>query len=246
MYLDHRQTLEWAHGLAELVGGHPAVRSGEVGVFVLPSFPSLAAVVDALAGTEVRVGAQDLAWADSGAYTGEVSATQLAQVGCSLVEVGHAERRALFGESDQVIARKTAAAFRGALVPILCIGEPERVSPAEAARRCILEMHSALGESITADIAAPLVFAYEPRWAIGVADPAPPAYIAEVAERIREAIDVMPALAGSRLIYGGSAGSGLLPQLGGAVDGLFLGRSGHDLSVVERILDEAASTRASA
>ncbi|HKU10031.1 MAG TPA: triose-phosphate isomerase, partial [Sinomonas sp.] len=97
LYLDVDSTVEWAKTVAEAVRTHPAVKSGRVRLFVLPSLPAIPGVVDALQGTGVGVGAQDLFWEDRGAFTGAVSGADLRTVGCSYAEIGHAERRALFG-----------------------------------------------------------------------------------------------------------------------------------------------------
>jgi triosephosphate isomerase len=239
MYFGHRQTLDWMRGVADIASAHPAVAGGAVDLFVVPSFPALAGSIDILSNSKVEVGAQDLFWEDAGAFTGEVSGSELAEIGCTLVEIGHAERRRLFGETDAVVARKTLAAYRNGLTPLLCIGEAVRQTPADAAAACLRQLDLALAESRYAGVAGPLLVAYEPEWAIGAAEPAEPAYIAEVSTRLRSALADDPALAGSRVIYGGSAGPGLLGQLGTAVDGLFLGRFAHDPASLQAILDEA-------
>lgn len=241
MYLGHRQTLDWLTQVARVAGGSPALVEGYVELFVLPSFPALVAAVHALSSTGVRVGAQDLFWEDSGPFTGEVSGAELAEIGCTYVEVGHAERRRLFGDSDEVVSAKTAAAFRNGLTPVLCLGESSEMTPEEAARECLRQMEASLVESRRSGVLGPMLVAYEPVWAIGAADAAGPSYIKVVCERLRDAINGEPAMTGSRLLYGGSAGAGLLPQLDGAADGLFLGRASHDPEVLQSVLDEAAT-----
>jgi triosephosphate isomerase len=138
------------------------------------------------------------------------------------VEVGHAERRTLFGETDTVVAAKTQAAFRNGLIPILCVGEPTRTDPIAAAEMCIGQVLSAAVRGSDGP-AGQVIIAYEPFWAIGASQPAPSAYVADVCQRVRIALaDQLPDFA---LLYGGSAGPGLLTALGANVDGLFLGRS---------------------
>src|SRR4051794_21599674 len=105
MYFSHRRTLEWVQAVAEICGEHPATTGGTVEFFVIPTFPSIPAVVELARPAGISVGAQDLHWEDTGAFTGEVSGAELAELGCSLVEAGHAERRAMFGETDEVVAR---------------------------------------------------------------------------------------------------------------------------------------------
>ncbi|GAB3602796.1 triose-phosphate isomerase family protein [Microbacterium aureliae] len=241
MYMDHHQTLSWIDAVRETVEGHPAVRSGEATVFVLPSFPSLSDASRALAGSGVLVGAQDIAWADFGPFTGEVSGAQLAQVGCTFVEIGHAERRTHFGETDAAVSGKMAAAFRNGLIPILCVGEAVRASAERAAGQCVTELRGALTASLADGVAAPFLVAYEPRWAIGAAEPAPPEYVSTVVDALRDALAQIPGVGDSRVIYGGAAGTGILPVLAEDIDGLFLGRSAHDAAVVAQILDEVVA-----
>ena len=126
----------------------------------------IAEVADIFAGTPVAIGGQDLFWADEGAFTGEVSGKQLRELGCGYAEIGHAERRRIFGETDTMIAAKTAAAYRNQLTPILCVGEALRSNPAGAARHCRAQLDSALSE-VQGATAGPVVVAYEPHWAIG-------------------------------------------------------------------------------
>jgi len=239
MYFDHRRTLAWSEQVAAIAGGHEAVTSGRVELVVLPSFPSIDATVRAFAGTPVSVGAQDLFWADSGAFTGEVSGVELEQLGCRYVEVGHAERRRLFGETDETVADKVAAALRNSLAPFLCVGETERMPAAQAASACIAQLQSALSVAEEAGAIDSIVVAYEPEWAIGAAEAASPEHIREVCELMRDWLAAHPLVATSRVIYGGSAGPGLLGRLGASVDGLFLGRFAHDPAALALVLDEA-------
>jgi triosephosphate isomerase len=229
MYFGYGQTLRWCESIVDRVGGHPALRDGTVELFVLPAFPAIAPVTDILRGTPIAVGAQNLSTEDSGAHTGEVSGGMLAEAGCRYVEVGHAERRALYGEDEATVAAKTAAALRNGLVPVLCLGERHRMPALDAAAECTRQLASAL----RAAPAGPVTVAYEPVWAIGADRPADTAHIAAVCAELR---DFRP---GCSVIYGGSAGPGLLTRLGWAVDGLFLGRFAHDPAALADVLDEA-------
>jgi triosephosphate isomerase len=241
MYLDHRSTLRWVQQVAEIAAGEPAVGAGRVDLAVLPGFVSLDAVAGLTRGTPLAVGAQDLSWADSGAFTGEVSGRDLVAVGCRYVEVGHAERRRLFGEDDAVVAGKLAAAIRNGLVPILCVGEEERVGADEAARSCREQVVRALAElGPGADRRVPdLVIAYEPVWAIGAERPAAADHVRAVCRQLRDGFADDDRPQRLRVIYGGSAGPGLLTELGDAVDGLFLGRFAHDPQAFAAVIREA-------
>ena len=238
MYFSHRRTLEWVAAVAEICAEHPATTSGTVQFFVIPTFPSIPAVVELARPVGIVVGGQDVAWADEGAFTGEVSGAELAELGCSLVEIGHAERRALFGETDEVVARKTLAGLRNGLAPVLCIGEPDRGDPAQAVEFCIRQLESALDPARAAATGGRLVVAYEPIWAIGAPEPAPPEHVTAVCRALRDYLKGDALFPDAGVIYGGSAGPGLLPRIADHVDGMFLGRFAHDPDAVRRILDE--------
>lgn len=239
MYFGHARTLAWSREIADLARTHEAVTSGLVDLFVIPTFPCLVECRGIFAGTRVHLGAQDVAWADAGAFTGEVSAAELAEVGCSLTEIAHAERRALFGETDEMIAGKVQATLRHGLTPLICVGEKED----RGAEAAVAEVAGQLDRAIPrdADAHGAIVAAYEPVWAIGALAPASEEFIISVLAGIGEYLSSRPELAGSRVIYGGSAGPGLLTRGAGGIRGLFLGRFAHDAAAVGRILDEAVA-----
>lgn len=239
LYLDVSQTTRWARAVATLAAGHPAVRDGSVRLLVLPSLPALGAVRDAFAGTPVRLGAQDLFWEDRGAYTGAVSGADLRQAGCEYVEIGHAERRAVFHEGDDVIGKKLRAAVRNRLTPILCVGEHTRAPAEPTAQECVRQLDIAL-QHLDGD-RHDLIVAYEPVWAIGAPQPAPAAAVIAVCAALRDRVRADERLGETAVIYGGSAQPGSLTALGRGVDGLFLGRFAHDPDRLARMIDEAAS-----
>jgi triosephosphate isomerase len=234
MYFGHREARAWFARVAELVARHPAVADGSVEFFVIPTYLQIESAFEAFDGTPTIIGAQDAAAEDSGAFTGEVSPAELAEIGVGVVEIGHAERRRLFGDTDDIVRAKTAAALRNGLRPVLCLGEIERLEPAMAAESTVAQLADALEGAPD----GPLIIAYEPVWAIGAPEPAPADHIRTVAIALRTAV---AARAGSVVIYGGSAGPGLLTALGDAVDGLFLGRFAHDVDNLAAVLDEAAA-----
>jgi triosephosphate isomerase len=238
LYFGHQETLDWCRQVADMARGHRALQDGGVKLFVLPSFQALVPAAEILANTPVTIGAQDLHWEDRGAFTGEVSGAALAEAGCRYVEVGHAERRRIFGEDDSVVAAKTAAALRNNLVPVICVGESEKGAAAEAAAFCIAQLQSALGATEITDV--PVVVAYEPVWAIGAEHPASPQHISAVCTLLREWLSSQNRFAQWSVIYGGSAGPGLLTELGSDVDGLFLGRFAHKVEALSDIISEAA------
>lgn len=234
MYFDRVLTTQYIRAVARAARETQAIRSGEVTLAVLPDFLTLALAADELQGTGVSLGAQDLCHEDRGPFTGEVSGRDLAELGCRCVEIGHAERRALFAEDDALVSAKMAAALRNKLIPLLCIGETVRTEPAHAAAVCLDQVRSALGDARTDQ---PVWLAYEPVWAIGARNPAAPGHVREVCQLLRE--QTMELLPAASIIYGGSAGPGLLEVLGPAVDGLFLGRFAHDPAALFAVVEEA-------
>jgi triosephosphate isomerase len=184
-----------------------------VEVVVLPPFTALRSVqtlVDADR-LSIRYGAQDLSAQDSGAYTGEVSGSMLAKLGCDYVVVGHSERRQYHGERDDLVAAKVRAAHRHGLVPIVCVGESIDVRRAgDHVAHTLAHVGGAL-DGVPAAEAARLVLAYEPVWAVGTGEIATPADAQEVAGAVRTRLAEMYSreLAdGVRILYGGSVNGG--------------------------------------
>jgi triosephosphate isomerase len=236
MYFGHERARAWFGEVSGALAQHPAIVAGEVEVFVIPSFVSVPNAVAAFAGSPVEVGAQDVAAAASGAFTGEVSAGELAEAGVRVVEVGHAERRGLFGETEAVVAAKTARALEAGLVPVLCVGESEPGAPADALAAVLAQLASALDGAPEGRV----IVAYEPVWAIGASAPASAEHIRHVCRGLRRAVAALPGRQDSRVVYGGSAGPGLLTVLDDDVDGLFLGRFAHDPAALVAVVEEAA------
>jgi triosephosphate isomerase len=200
---------------------------------IFPAFPGLRPVADALAGTAVGVGAQDVFWETSGAYTGEVSAAMLSDAGAEWVLVGHSERRHVVGESNEVVARKFAAAFAGGLKPILCVGETLAERDAGNQLRAVEAQLVSAFAGRSAGEAARTVLAYEPVWAIGTGRMATPADAEEMHRAIRgwlhSRFDPETA-ARARIQYGGSvkpeSARGLLER--DEIDGLLVGGASLD------------------
>jgi len=173
---------------------------------IFPSHPLISTVAEALAGSEIEVGGQDLHPEDSGAHTGEVSGAQLVDAGCRWAIVGHSERRRDHGEDDALVAKKLAAAVRHGLRPVLCLGETREERRAGETFAVIERQLSAALATAPAD-GASWVIAYEPVWAIGTGDVATPEQAQEAHAFLRERLAALgsPALAASlRLLYGGS------------------------------------------
>ncbi|MFF1829152.1 triose-phosphate isomerase family protein [Paenarthrobacter sp. NPDC058040] len=241
MYFGYQRSVDYCRDIATIACKHPAVQKGEIEVFVLPILPALPEAARILGSAHVETGAQDIFWEDEGAYTGEVGGKIVAELGGRYVEVGHAERRRIFGEDDRVIGLKTAAAYRNGLTPVLCVGELTAGSPEEAIAQCTAEIDAAINRAGSLGPTGRTIVAYEPQWAIGAPEPATPEYISAVVHGLDEHLRPLPGQENSRVIYGGSAGPGLITELDTAVAGLFLGRFAHDPAALKTILDETAA-----
>lgn len=212
--------------LQALLQNRHRFRSVELAVF--PPYVYLELVSQYLAGSPVKWGAQNLSSAVSGALTGEISAAMLQDYECTYVIVGHSERRTLFGETNQQIGAKFAAALRAGLQPILCVGETESQRQTGETQAVISEQLAValkLADNLT-DLPR-AVIAYEPVWAIGAGQNATPEQAQEVHQAIRAQLERHSSGLGSvvRIIYGGSVKPGnaasLLTQ--GDIDGVLVG-----------------------
>lgn len=211
--------------------------------FVIPPFTAIREVRRVLSGTSVLVGGQNMHWADAGAWTGEISPLMLVDCGVHMVELGHSERRAHFGETDETVGLKTEAAVRHGLVPLVCIGETLAEREAGKARDVLTQQVSgALGRLTQNQMKAPILLAYEPVWAIG--EGGIPASSDYADARQREIVEVAQAILGRKVpcLYGGSVNPGNCEELVRCpnVDGLFVGRSAWQIEGYLDILRRCA------
>jgi triosephosphate isomerase len=208
---------------------------GKVEVAVVPPFTDLRSVqtlVDADS-LEIGYGAQDVSAQDSGAYTGEISAGMLAQLGCRYVVVGHSERRQYHGESDELIGAKAAKVFAAGMVPIICVGEALEIRREGRQVPYTLAQVDGCFAPLSAEQAARAVVAYEPVWAIGTGEVATPADAQEVCAAIRGRLaDLYSAevAAAVRVLYGGSVKSSNVAAIMAEqdVDGALVGGASLD------------------
>jgi triosephosphate isomerase len=185
----------------------PAVRDADaVEIVLAPPFTALERVARALAGSNVALAAQNVATEEEGAFTGEISVRMLADIGCKYTIVGHSERRHLFGESDETVARKTERLLAHGIRPIVCVGET--LAEREAGRTFDVVGGQLAGSlaRVPAARAEDLVIAYEPVWAIGTGRTATPALAQEVHAFVRERLAKAfgDTAARMRVQYGGS------------------------------------------
>jgi triosephosphate isomerase len=193
---------------AELVDGIVAgmPQSDSVELLICPPFPYLAAMAAKLSGTGVALGAQNVSQHQAGAYTGETAPSMLSDVGCTYVLVGHSERRAIMGESSEMVAAKFQAAQDAGLIAVLCVGETQQQREAKQTEAVVDEQLNAVIDGSGIQAFSNAVIAYEPVWAIGTGLTATPEEAQDVHRHIREVLaardqDVADAV---RILYGGS------------------------------------------
>ncbi|HMM87525.1 MAG: triose-phosphate isomerase [Gammaproteobacteria bacterium] len=191
-------------GNAELLEGIVGARPFGCDVAVCVPFPYLAETAVALAGSDLRWGAQDCSAHEQGAYTGEVSAGMLHEFGCRYVIVGHSERRAYHAEGDPLVADKAKAALARGVTPIVCVGETLAQREAGETEAVVKRQLSAVIHTL-AHCASEMVVAYEPVWAIGTGRTATPAQAQQVHALLRAQLQAAtPHAPGMRILYGGS------------------------------------------
>jgi triosephosphate isomerase len=169
-------------------------------------FTAIPELSDAVSGTSLALGSQNVANADQGAYTGEISASMLAEYGCGYAIVGHSERRQLYGETNQLVAARYEHAIKGDITPVLCIGETDEQREQGKTFDVIVEQLSAVIDHSGIESLSKAVIAYEPVWAIGTGKTATPDQAQEVHAFIRKQIAARDsALAETvQILYGGS------------------------------------------
>ncbi len=227
------KTLAEAMAFAEGLAAADSRREPSIQRFVIPPFTAVRDVKARLAGTSVKVGAQNMHWDDHGAWTGEISPVMLVDCGLDLVELGHSERREHFGETDETVGLKVAAAVRHGLIPLVCIGETLADRDSGTADDVLArEVRGALGRLGASQRDAPVLLAYEPVWAIG--DRGIPATADYADARQARILDVAADVLGRRVpcLYGGSVNAGNCAELVLCphIDGLFIGRSAWNLA----------------
>jgi triosephosphate isomerase len=219
-----------------------------VDVVVAPSATALDRAAQIIAGSRIALAAQNCHWEAAGAYTGEISVPQLADVGCAYGLVGHSERRQAFGETNDQVRRKTAALLAAGLTPILCVGEtfPER--RAGKTEHVVAEQVSVALQGVSGSQVARLIMAYEPVWAIGTGKTATPVEAASVHRFLRRLIahDHGEHVAASvRILYGGSVSpdtvEGLLAEPD--INGALVGGASLNVQTLLAILERAAGAK---
>ncbi len=233
-----------AREMVSLRAADPAATS--CAVALCPPFPALAAVGEALKGSGVHLGAQNMHAETHGAFTGEVAGPMLAALGCRFVVLGHSERRHGMGETDEQVAKKLRAALRDGLTPIVCVGELLAEREAERTAEVLVRQVSAAFAGLDPATARATVVAYEPVWAIGTGRVATPEQARDAHRVIRATLDrvVGPGVGGEvAILYGGSVNAGNAATLFAEddLDGALVGGASLEAAGFWKIVAAASS-----
>lgn len=243
-----KMTKTIAEGLAyteELIRLSQSLTS-KIELFIIPSHTALVPIQELTVNSRVHLGAQNMHWEESGAYTGEISPRMLEEVGIELVELGHSERRQYFNETDQTVNKKVLAALNFGFRPLICIGENLEQKNDGISQETLAAQLKVSLKNVTEEQLGTLMIAYEPVWAIGENGiPADADYVSEIHTYLREVLNDMygSVSASVPLLFGGSVNKENfieyinLPD----VNGLFIGRSAWDMESFEDILRQLES-----
>ncbi len=228
MYKTQQEARDFFAAFKPLVAG-----AGHCEIIVAPPFTAIAASVEGAAGSAIAISAQDVYWANEGAFTGEVSPRMLVEAGCGGVIIAHSERRQFFGETDESANRKVKAALAAGLTPILCVGETLAQREAGDMQKVLDRQFRGSLAALTTPEFSRIIMAYEPVWAIGTGRTATPEMAAEAHKFLRDlAAGSFSAEAGAslRILYGGSVKpenvKGLMAQAD--IDGALVGGASLD------------------
>lgn len=242
MHKTLRESVAFATALSARAGALTSVD-----LLIAPTAPALAAVAAAVEGHRIGVAAQNIHWEREGAFTGEMSAPMICDTGATWVIVGHSERRQLFGETDETVARKVRAALTARLTPIVCIGETLSERDANETLAVLDRQVQRALDGVTGSELAGLVIAYEPVWAIGTGRTASPAQAQAAHAHIRQRLTQwfgVEASAACRILYGGSVKPDNARTLLGQpdIDGALVGGASLDLDAFLAIAGAATRT----
>jgi triosephosphate isomerase len=242
MYKTIAEAIELANGLKRELF---KLNSQEIDIIICPAFTALTEVAEVIVDSNIQLGAQDIHWEDEGAFTGEVSALMLKDVGCKFVIIGHSERRQYFGETNESVNKKIKAALKHNLTPIVCVGETlqERES-GETFKVLDDHIHNGLKDISDTDILK-IVIAYEPVWAIGTGKTATSQQAEEAQKYIRDLLrkvynnDIADLI---RIQYGGSVKPENITELMSQpdVDGALVGGASLGVEIFTEIVKRAS------
>ncbi|MBS4208135.1 triose-phosphate isomerase [Bacillus sp. FJAT-50079] len=217
--------------------------NSNIELFIIPSHTALVDIKKEVVDSRIKLGAQNMHWEDTGAYTGEISPKMLNEIGLDLIELGHSERRQYFNENDAEINKKVLAALRYGMKPLVCIGENMEQKNNAISREVLAAQVKVCLKGLTEDQAKQVLVAYEPVWAIGENGiPADSEYVGEIHTFLRETLVEMFPESGDEipLLYGGSVNlENYLQYIDQKdVNGLFVGRTAWNMKTFTVLLHE--------
>lgn len=220
----------------------------DIDMVVCPPFTSLCEVNKILQGSSLALGAQDVFWEDSGAFTGEISAQMLKDVGCQYVIIGHSERRAVMRENDDIVNKKLKSSILHNIIPILCVGETLNERDKGLALNVVRTQVEKALSGLNGDMVGKLIIAYEPVWAIGTGRIATPQQAQEIHSFLRHLLSDMYGYGVAskiRLQYGGSVQQDNIVDLMKQedVDGALVGGASLDLESFVQIIRNTARVK---
>ena len=229
---------------ASALAASPLAQPKDCQPFVIPPFPYIAEIAEILKGTKVKIGAQNMHWADQGAWTGEVSPLMVKDCGAMLVELGHSERRTHFSETDETVALKVQAALKHGLTALVCIGDTKAEYDAGKTAQALERQVRGLLKYVSHLVQDKVIIAYEPVWSIGEGGiPATPEFANE--QHIKIAALVKSITGGTLpILYGGSVNALNCVTLAGQshIDGLFIGRAAWDVNGYVSIINSVVES----
>jgi triosephosphate isomerase len=235
------ETVDFCKRLKAEIG---TLQGKKIEAAVAPPFTAIAAAAQALQGSPIRVASQDAFWAESGAYTGEISVRMLKDAGCSLGIVGHSERRQYFQETDDSVNKKAVALMKEGIIPIVCVGETLAERQGKVAFQVVERQIRQGLKGLPVEDPSIVVIAYEPVWAIGTGQTATPQQAQEVHAFIRKLLGEVfsPSLSQEiRILYGGSVKPENTSELMGMedVDGALVGGASLEVKSFAQIIQKA-------
>jgi len=239
MYKTHKEAFQLASALKQKLADVDRTK-----VVLCPPFTALASVKEAIEGSHILLGAQNMHWEEKGAYTGEISPQMLLTIGCKYVILGHSERRSYFFETNETVNLKVKSALEFGLIPIVCVGERLEEREANKTEQVIEDHVRGAFKDLAADLVKRCVIAYEPVWAIGTGKTATPSQANEVHLFIRELLSSMfdkDCGQDVNILYGGSVkpeNSKELLEMSD-IDGALVGGASLDAESFEKIVRSA-------
>lgn len=218
-----------------------AEKLSNLDLFIIPSHTSLVSIKELTENSKIHIGAQNMHWADEGAYTGEISPKMLHEIGMDIVELGHSERRQYYNETDESINKKVIAALKYGMKPLVCIGENLTQKKNNISKETLAAQLIDCLKGLTVEQIKHVMVAYEPVWAIGEGGiPADATYVNEIHGFIREKLKELFDSEGSEIpiLYGGSVNRENFLEYSKLqdVNGLFIGRAAWDIESFRVIL----------